>query len=66
MVATVMLADHLAKELKVGFDGDHGLNTPIDIDEILTSLSIGEEEWEQLREFASQECVNIKEFFQIS
>ena len=66
MVAAVMLADHLAKELKIGYDGDYGLNTDVDIAEILSKLSISEGEWEQLKEFASQECVNIKQFFQIS
>ncbi len=66
MVAAVMLADHLAKELEIGYDGDHGLNSPVDITEILSKSSISESEWEQLKEFASQECVNIKRFFQIS
>jgi len=66
MVASVMLADHLAKELKIGYDGDHGLNASTDVAEVLSKLSISEGEWEQLKEFASHECVNIKRFFQIS
>jgi len=66
IVAAVMLSDHLAKELKIGYDGDNGLNTPADIGEILSKVSISGEEWQQLKEFASQECVNIKRFFQIS
>ncbi len=66
MVAAVMLADHLAKELEIGYDGDHGLNASVDIAEILSKSSISESEWDQLKEFASQECVNIKRFFQIS
>lgn len=66
IVASVMLADHLAKELKIGYDGDHGLNASTDVAEVLSRLSISEGEWEQLKEFASHECVNIKRFFQIS
>jgi putative nucleotidyltransferase with HDIG domain len=66
LVAAVILADRLAKELKIGYDGDHGLNTEVDISEILANLSISDGEWEQLKEFASEECVNIKQFFQIS
>jgi len=66
MVAAVMLADQLAKELKIGYDGDHGLHFQSDLPEVLSKLSISEGEWDNLKEFASQECVNIKRFFQIS
>ncbi|MBN2242124.1 MAG: HDOD domain-containing protein [Acidobacteria bacterium] len=66
MVAAVMLADHLAKRFEIGYDGDHGLNSPVEIEEVLSKLSISEEQREQLEEFASQECVNIKQFYRIS
>jgi len=55
MVAAVMLADQLAKELKIGYDGDHGLHSQAYLPEILSKLSISEGEWDRLKEFASQE-----------
>jgi putative nucleotidyltransferase with HDIG domain len=66
LVGTVMLADLLAKELKIGYDGDDGLHARADLPGILLNLSIHEAEWDRLKEFASKECVNIKRFFQVS
>lgn len=66
MVAAVMLADQLAKELKIGYDGDNGLNSQTDMTEVKKTLLFSEEEFDQLKEFASNECVNIKQFFGIS
>jgi hypothetical protein len=66
MVAAVMLADQLAKELEIGYDGDSGLHSQPDMPEVLAKLSISEGEWDKLREYATQESVNIKRFFQIS
>jgi putative nucleotidyltransferase with HDIG domain len=66
LVGAVMLADILAKDLKIGYDGDDGLNAQQDLPNILSNLSIREAEWDQLKEYALRECVNIKRFFQIS
>jgi putative nucleotidyltransferase with HDIG domain len=66
LVSAVMLADLLAKELKIGYDGDDGLAEHAGLLKILSKLSMTDGEWEHLKVFASHECVNIKRFFQIS
>ena len=64
MVSAVMLADMLAKELKIGYDGDDGLNDGLS--KILSKLDITESEYDHLTEFASRERENIERFFKIS
>jgi putative nucleotidyltransferase with HDIG domain len=64
MVSAVMLADMLAKELRIGYDGDDGLYEGLA--KIQPKLEISEAECEHLVEFASRERGNIEGFFQIS
>ncbi len=64
MISAVMLADLLAKELKIGYDGDDGLNEGLSI--ILPKLDIAESEYEYLMNFANRERENIEHFFKIS
>jgi putative nucleotidyltransferase with HDIG domain len=66
LVNTVMLADQLAKEVKIGYDGDDGLIASENLSNLLSSHPMTDEEWELLKVFASEECVNIKRFFQIA
>jgi putative nucleotidyltransferase with HDIG domain len=66
LVNTVMLADLLAKELKIGYDGDDGLTVHESLPIMLSNQPMTDEQWEQLRAFASEECINIKRFFQIA
>jgi len=66
LVSAVRLADLLAKDLKIGYDGDDGLLERAEVVSMLSKLSITDEQWERLRAFASDECVNIKRFFQIA
>jgi HD-like signal output (HDOD) protein len=64
MISTVMLADLLAKEQKIGYDGDDGLNDGLS--KILSKLDITQSEYDHLAEFASRERENIERFFKIS
>jgi HD-like signal output (HDOD) protein len=64
MVRAVMLADMLAKELKIGYDGDNGLNE--DLSKLCSRLDVSEAEYERLNEFASRERKNIESFFKFS
>jgi putative nucleotidyltransferase with HDIG domain len=64
MVRTVMLADLLAKELKIGYDGDDGLSE--DFAKLRLKLEISEAEYERLNEFACRERENIEGFFKFS
>jgi len=64
MVRAVVLADLLAKELKIGYDGDDGLNEGLA--KILPKLDTTESEVESLKAFASRERENIESFFKIS
>ena len=64
MINAVMLADILAKRLKIGYDGDDGLHE--DLPNIQLKLHIAESECEYLTEFASRERENIGRFFKIS
>lgn len=64
MIATVMLADLLAKELKIGYDGDDG--PPEGLSKVLPKLDITQSEYDRLIAFASSERQNIEEFFGIS
>lgn len=62
MVNAVMLSDHIAKELGIGYDGDDGLSET----ELRSKLDLTGAEYENLKAFASRERKHIEEFFQIS
>ncbi len=64
MVSAVMLADLLAKELKIGYDGDDGLYRSADGPGL--KLEMPEAEYSHLVEFATRERENIEGFFRIS
>jgi putative nucleotidyltransferase with HDIG domain len=64
MVGAVMLADLLAKELRIGYDGDDGLYQ--DPNGLQPKLEISEAEYKHVVEFASRERENIEGFFRIS
>lgn len=63
MIKAVMLADFMAKELKIGYDGDDGLNEKAT--ELQSKLNISEAEYDRLTTFASRERENIEGFFRI-
>jgi putative nucleotidyltransferase with HDIG domain len=64
MVRAVAVADLVAKELKIGYDGDDGLYEGHPI--LQSQIEIPEAEYERLKEFASSERGTIEGFFQIS
>jgi len=64
MISAVTLADLLAKELKIGYDGDDGLNEGLS--QIQSKLNVTESEYKHLTEFAARERENIERFFRIS
>jgi HD-like signal output (HDOD) protein len=64
MVSAVMLADMMAKELRIGYDGDDGLYEGLS--KILPKLDITESEYSHLTTFANRERENIEHFFKIS
>jgi HD-like signal output (HDOD) protein len=66
LIHAVMLADLMAKELKIGYDGDDGLIDHPDLAKLKTTLDMTEEEYNHLKLFASQEREGIKRFFQVS
>lgn len=63
LISAVMQADLLAKDLKIGYDGDDGLNEGC---KIQSKLGIAEAEHDHLRVFACRERENIERFFRIS
>ncbi|MBN1568809.1 MAG: HDOD domain-containing protein [Acidobacteria bacterium] len=64
MVRAVTLSDMLAKEFKIGYDGDDGLYE--DMSDFYLRLGVSEAEYEGLKEFASRERENIEGFFKFS
>jgi putative nucleotidyltransferase with HDIG domain len=64
MVRAVMFADLLAKQLKIGYDGDDGLYD--EMAKLQTKLEISEAEYEHMVEYASSERENIEGFFKFS
>ncbi len=64
MVGAVMLADLLAKELRIGYDGDDGLYEGLA--RLQPKLTMSETEYKHLTDFAARERENIEGFFQIS
>jgi len=66
LISVVMLADLLAKELKIGYDGDDGLNANPGLSMLRSNLGITDEEYEHLKLFASREREGIDRFFKIS
>jgi HD-like signal output (HDOD) protein len=64
MVKAVMLADLLAKGLKIGYDGDDGLYE--DLNNLQSKLEIPEGEYQYLLDFVSRERTHIEDFFKIS
>ena len=66
MISAVMLADLLAKELKIGYDGDDGLNANPSLSKLQSNMEITDEEYERLKLFASREREGINRFFKIS
>jgi HD-like signal output (HDOD) protein len=66
LIHVVMLADQLAKELKIGYDGDDGLFDHADLAKLKSKLDMTEEEYNHLKLFASREREGIKRFFQVT
>jgi putative nucleotidyltransferase with HDIG domain len=66
LISAVMLADLLAKELKIGYDGDDGLNANPGLSKLQSSLGISDEEYEGLKLFASKEREGIQRFFKVT
>jgi putative nucleotidyltransferase with HDIG domain len=64
MVRAVMFADLLAKELKIGYDGDDGLNEGLS--KLQSKLEIPKAEYELMMTYASRERENIEGFFKFS
>jgi putative nucleotidyltransferase with HDIG domain len=64
MVNAVMTADLLAKELKIGYDGDDGRLEGLT--KLQSKLGISNAEYRHLQEFASRQRENIEGFFQFS
>jgi HD-like signal output (HDOD) protein len=64
MISAVMLADMLAKQLRIGYDGDDGLYE--NLDKLQPKLNISDVEYKRLTEFASRERENIEGFFKIT
>lgn len=64
MINAVMLADLMAKQLKIGYDGDDGLYE--EFDNLQEKLKIPDTEFKHLMEFVDRERENIESFFQIS
>ncbi len=66
LISAVMLADLLAKDLKIGYDGDDGLSAMEELPKLMSKLEISDADYEQLKVFASREREGIKRFFQVS
>jgi putative nucleotidyltransferase with HDIG domain len=66
LISAVMLGDLVAKELKIGYDGDDGLNANPGLSKLQSNLGIADEEYEGLKQFASREREGINRFFKIS
>jgi putative nucleotidyltransferase with HDIG domain len=66
LINAVMIADLIAKELKIGYDGDDGFSANGCLSQLQSKLDINEEEYNHLKLFASQEREGIKRFFQVS
>lgn len=64
MISAVMLADMMAKELGIGYDGDDGKYEGLS--KILPKLDVTQSECDHLTAFASRERENIEQFFRIS
>jgi len=64
MISAVVLGDLLAKELRIGYDGDDGLNEGLA--KTLPKLDITESEYDHLTAFANRERENIERFFKMS
>jgi putative nucleotidyltransferase with HDIG domain len=64
MVRAVMLADLLAKQLKIGYDGDDGLND--EMSKLQSRLEVSDAEYERMVAYASSERENIEGFFKFS
>jgi HD-like signal output (HDOD) protein len=61
LVMVVALADSLAKQAGIGYDGDNRLSP--DLEEIREQLQIGTEEWERLCAFAGDKKKGVEGFF---
>ncbi len=66
LIDAVMLADMIAKELKIGYDGDDGLGANAGLSKLQAKLNITDTEYNQLKLFASREREGIKRFFQVA
>ena len=64
LVRAVMFADLLAKELKIGYDGDDGLYEGLS--KLQSKLEIPEAEYDHMLTYASSERENIEAFFKFS
>jgi HD-like signal output (HDOD) protein len=64
MIGAVVLADLLAKELRIGYDGDDGLNEGLS--KTLPKLDITQPDFDHLTAFANRERENIERFFRMS
>jgi len=64
LLAAVSLADSIAKELQIGFDGDSRMGT--DSQKLQEQLGIGSEEYERLKTTAAGKRSEIDKFFKVS
>jgi putative nucleotidyltransferase with HDIG domain len=64
MVRAVMFADLLAKDFKIGYDGDNGQNE--ELSALRSKLDISDSEYGHLAEYAERERESIEDFFGIS
>jgi putative nucleotidyltransferase with HDIG domain len=62
--ASVAIADCLAKQAQIGYDGDGRMHT--DLKELLASLQVSSEEFESLTSSAGSKRAEIEKFFQLS
>lgn len=63
LVAAVSMADMLAKQKKIGYDGDN--NISMGFAELMAALHMGAEEFEKLQSFADSKRAEVADFFQL-
>jgi HD-like signal output (HDOD) protein len=66
LINAVMMADLMAKQLKIGYDGDGGVHAIECLPQLQSKLDMHEAEYDYLKLFASREREGIRRFFQVS